>query len=57
MTTSDSPLILKYKDETIDLVKEFKYFGSWIEYDDEIANEIKRKIGQVTSAFSKLKPV
>ena len=57
MATSDSPLILKCKNKTIEQVKEFKYLGSWIEYDGEIANEIKRKIGQATSAFSKLKPV
>ena len=57
MATSDSPLILKCKNKTIEQVKEFKYLGSWIEYDGEIANKIKRKIGQATSAFSKLKPV
>ncbi|KAK2713090.1 hypothetical protein QYM36_011699 [Artemia franciscana] len=54
--TSDSPLILKCKDKTIEQVKELKYLGSWIEYDGEIANEIKREIGQASSAFSKMKP-
>ena len=57
MATSDSPLILKCKDKTIEQVKEFKYLESWIEYGGEIAIKIKRKIGQVTSAFSKLKLV
>ena len=57
MATSDSPLILQCKDKTIEQVTEIKYLGSWIEYDDETATEIKRKIGQATSAFSKLKRV
>jgi len=31
--------------------QEFKYLGSWIECDSEIGEEIKRRIGQVTSVF------
>ena len=57
MATSDSPLILKCKGKAIDQVKEFKYLGSWIEYDGEIAKEIMRRIGLATLAFDKLKPV
>ena len=31
--------------------------GIWVEYEGGIVNEIKRRIGKVTSAFNKLKPL
>ena len=45
MARSNSPLILKCNGKTIEQVQEFKYLGSWIEYDGGIVNEIKRRIG------------
>ena len=48
MTTFNSPLILRCKDKYIQQVQEFKYLGSWIEYDGEIMKEIKKRIGQAT---------
>jgi hypothetical protein len=57
MDTFNSPLILMCNGKTSEQVQEFKYLGSWIEYDGGIVNEIKRRIGQATSAFNKLKSV
>ena len=57
MATSNLPMILRYKDKDIQQVKESKYLGSWNGHDGEIMKEIKRRIGQATSAFNKLKPV
>ncbi|XP_065567225.1 uncharacterized protein LOC136031479 [Artemia franciscana] len=57
MATSSSLLILKCNIKTIEQVQEFKYLGSWIEYDGGIVNKIKRRIAQATSVLNKLKPV
>ena len=53
MDTSDFPLQLKYKDRATEQVNEFKSLESWNNYNGEIANKIKRRIRQATSAFNK----
>jgi hypothetical protein len=57
MAMSDYPLTQKHKDKPLEQVSEFKCLESWIDYNGKIINEIKRRIGQATSAFNKLKPI
>ena len=52
MDTSDFPLKLKYKDRATEQVNEFKSLESWNNYNGEIANKIKRRIRQATSALT-----
>ena len=57
MSIRSSPLVLHHKNTSLEQVKDFKYLGSWIDCDGEIMTEIKRRIGQSTGAFNRLKPI
>ena len=57
MAISDSLLKLRCRDNDIQPVQEFKYLGSWIEHGGGSTKKIKRRIGQATSALTKLKPI
>ena len=57
MAITTSPLVLHCKNKDLEQVQEFKYLGSWIDCDGEISTEIKRRIGQATGAFNRLKPI
>ena len=57
MSTSGSPLTLQCSDKSVEQVQEFKYLGSWIENTGDVTFEIKRRIGQASGAFNRLKPI
>ncbi|XP_065582879.1 uncharacterized protein LOC136041987 [Artemia franciscana] len=57
VSTSDSPINIKWDDNNVEQVVHFKYFGCTIENTESTAKEVIARTGQASSTFNRLKKV